>query len=313
MPNSGSGSPHQPVLYQEVLRAIKPYSPGRYIDATVGAGGHSWGILNASAPAGTVLGFDLDPVALGLAKEKLADFGSRIILRQSSYIHLLDQMQSLGWESVQGVLLDLGVSSMQLDRPEKGFSFREEGPLDMRFDPNQLVTAADLVNELSPVALASLIWQYGEERQSRKIANAIVANRPIHTTRQLAEVISKAVRSKERSMHPATLTFQALRIAVNHELEAVGKVLPDAVQALAPGGRLVVISFHSLEDRLVKQFFQRESRDCICPPRQPVCTCRHKRSINIVQRLYKPTATEVDENVRARSARLRVAEKIDVA
>ncbi len=313
MPNSGSGSPHQPVLYQEVLRAIKPYSPGRYIDATVGAGGHSWGILNASAPEGTVLGFDLDPVALGLAKEKLADFGSRIILRQSSYIHLLDQMQSLGWESVQGVLLDLGVSSMQLDRPEKGFSFREEGPLDMRFDPNQPVTAADLVNELSPVALASLIWQYGEERQSRKIANAIVANRPIHTTRQLAEVISKAVRSKERSMHPATLTFQALRIAVNHELEAVEKVLPDAVQALAPGGRLVVISFHSLEDRLVKQFFQRESRDCICPPRQPVCTCGHKRSINIVQRLYKPTASEVDENIRARSARLRVAEKIDVA
>ena len=313
MPNSGSGSPHQPVLYQEVLRAIKPYSPGRYIDATVGAGGHSWGILNASAPAGTILGFDLDPVALGLAKEKLADFGSRFILRQSSYIHLLDQMQSLGWESVQGVLLDLGVSSMQLDRPEKGFSFREEGPLDMRFDPSQPITAADLVNELSAVALASLIWQYGEERQSRKIANAIVANRPIHTTRQLAEVISKAVRSKERSMHPATLTFQALRIAVNHELEAVEKVLPDAVQALAPGGRLVVISFHSLEDRLVKQFFQRESRDCICPPRQPVCTCGHKRSINIVQRLYKPTASEVDENIRARSARLRVAEKIDVA
>jgi 16S rRNA (cytosine1402-N4)-methyltransferase len=312
MPDFGS-RPHQPVLYQEVLRVLKPFSPGRYIDATTGAGGHAWGILDASAPEGQLLGFDLDPVALALAGERLAEFGGRAVLRQTSYVDLLAQMQSAGWSSVNGVLLDLGVSSMQLDRPEKGFSFREEGPLDMRFDPRQEVTAADLVNKLPAEELANILWRYGEERASRRIAGAIAASRPLHTTTQLVEVIRRAVGWKRGAIHPATLTFQALRIAVNQELQAVESVLPDAVQALEPGGRLAVIAFHSLEDRLVKQFFQRESRDCICPPGQPVCTCNHKRSIKIVQRLYKPTEAEVEENPRARSARLRAAEKIEVA
>jgi len=313
MPQSGESNPHQPVLYQEVLRALNPFSPGRYIDATVGAGGHAWGILDACAPSGELLGLDVDPVALDLAKERLSGFGKRVILKQSSYIFLLDQMQSLGWQSVDGVLLDLGVSSMQLDRAEKGFSFRVEGPLDMRFNPDQPVTAADLVNHLPVEALADILWKYGEERQARRIANAILANRPLHTTTQLAEVIRRTVGGKGRSIHPATLTFQALRIAVNQELQALEQVLPDVIKALAPGGRLVVISFHSLEDRLVKQFFQREARDCICPPKQPLCTCQHKRSIKIVQSLYKPTASEVDDNPRARSARLRIAEKIVMA
>lgn len=313
MPNTGVNYPHQPVLYQEVIRALQPFSPGRYIDATVGAGGHAWGILEVSSPAGLLLGLDLDPVALKLASEHLSVYGERVVLRQSSYVFLLDQMHTLGWPSVHGVLLDLGVSSMQLDQPEKGFSFREEGPLDMRFDPRQSLTAADLVNNLPADALAEILWKYGEERQARVIANAIIANRPLTTTIQLANVIQRATSGKKRSIHPATLTFQALRIAVNGELQALEKALPDAIKALEPGGRLAVISFHSLEDRLVKQFMQREARDCICPPEQPVCTCQHQRSVKIIQRLHRPVAAEIEENPRARSARLRVAEKINVA
>ena len=314
MPGSGNFEPHQPVLYQEVIRALNLHSPGQYIDATVGAGGHAWGILQNTAPAGELLGLDLDPVALELASERLSDFGKRVFLKQSSYIYLLDQMKSLGWHEVQGVLLDLGVSSMQLDRPEKGFSFREDGPLDMRFSPEQPTTAADLVNNLPVEALADILWQFGEERASRKIAAAIVKQRPLQSTTELANLVARTVGGgKSRSMHPATLTFQALRIAVNHELQAVEQVLPDVIKALAPGGRAVIISFHSLEDRLVKQYFQQEAKDCICPPRQPVCTCNHKRSIKIVQRLYKPTEEEIKSNPRARSARLRVAEKLDLA
>ena len=305
---------HRSVLYHEIIRLINPKSPGRYIDATVGAGGHAWGILDSSAPEGKLLGLDLDPQALILAARRLADFPGRVTLTHASYTSLRDQMLQLGWDSVQGIVLDLGVSSIQLDTPERGFSFLKDGPLDMRFGPSQTATAADLVNHLPENELADLIWQFGEDRISRRIARVIVRNRPFSTTRELAQVLEKAVGRTHDRLHPATRTFQALRIAVNQELKAISEVLPIAVDVLAPGGRLAVISFHSLEDRLVKQYFRKESRDCICPPEQPVCTCGHKATINeITRRPISPAESEIQSNPRARSAHLRVAEKLILA
>jgi 16S rRNA (cytosine1402-N4)-methyltransferase len=284
-----------------------------YVDGTLGAGGHAFGILQASSPDGRLLGLDLDPQALSLAAEKLAPFGDRAILHRSSYTALHDQLDSLGWKAVDGILLDLGVSSMQLDTTERGFSFLKDAPLDMRFGPDVPHTAAELVNHLPEAELADLIYRYGEERRSRQVARAIVNARPLNSTTQLAQVVTRAVsRGKHLSgLHPATRTFQALRIAVNGELEALETVLPQAVRVLVPGGRLAVISFHSLEDRIVKQFFRREATDCVCPPRQPVCTCGHKASLRELTRqpLY-PQEVEVSNNPRARSARLRVAEKL---
>jgi len=305
---------HRSVLYHEIINLISPKNSGRYIDATVGAGGHAWGILNASGPKGQLLGLDLDPQALSLAAIRLAEFPGRFSLIQASYTTLRTQMQKLGWDSVQGIVLDLGVSSMQLDTPERGFSFLKDGPLDMRFSPSQPTTAADLVNQLPERDLADLIWQFGEDRNSRRIARVIVQKRPFSTTRELAEALEKTGgRSKDR-LHPATRTFQALRIAVNQELQSVSDVLPLAVDALAPGGRLAVIAFHSLEDRLVKQYFRKESRDCICPPEQPVCTCGHKASIiEITRRPISPAESEMQSNSRARSAHLRAAEKLVLA
>ena len=286
------------------------------MDGTVGAGGHAAGLLEASSPDGQLLGLDVDPQALELARQRLAPFGSRAILRQASYTTLAEQLGSLGWKAVDGVLLDLGVSSMQLDTPERGFSFQADAPLDMRFSPENPIMAADLVNTLSEADLAGLLFRYGEEPRARQVAQAIVRARPITTTRQLAEAVAGAAGSGRRSgggktMHPATRTFQALRIAVNRELDALEETLPQALAALAPGGRLAVISFHSLEDRIVKQFFRRESQDCICPPRQPVCTCGHKAAlVEITRRPLRPEGAETGQNPRARSARLRIAEKL---
>jgi len=281
------------------------------VDATVGAGGHAWGILNASAPQGELLGLDLDPQALAIARQRLAEFGSRAILVQASYITLLQQLANIGWEHVQGVLLDLGVSSMQLDTAARGFSFQADGPLDMRFSPQQPNTAADLVNNLPEADLADILWRFGEERLSRRIARSIVRARPLNTTQALAKVIAGAVGRHSGRLHPATRSFQALRIAVNEELRAIETVLPLAIQALEPGGRLAVISFHSLEDRIVKQTFRRESSDCICPPEQPVCTCGHTASIREINRKpIEADESEIAVNTRARSARLRVAEKL---
>jgi 16S rRNA (cytosine1402-N4)-methyltransferase len=254
---------------------------------------------------------DVDPQALHLAQERLSGFGERAILFESSYVTLKEQLDAIGWGAVDGILLDLGVSSMQLDTPERGFSFQTDAPLDMRFDPKNPVRAADLVNSLSEDELADLLYQYGEEKRSRQVARAIVRARPLETTRDLAEVVARATRGGRPGMHPATRTFQALRIAVNGELQAVKEVLPQAVDALRQGGRLAVISFHSLEDRIVKEFFRRESRDCICPPRQPVCTCGHKaKLVEVVRHPVQPQPEEIAENPRARSAKLRVAEKV---
>ncbi len=280
------------------------------MDGTLGAGGHAAGLLAASEPAGQLLGLDVDPQALDLARQKLAPFGERAWLKKASYTSLPEQLATLGWDSVDGILLDLGASSMQFDTPERGFSFLADGPLDMRFDPANPLTAGQIINTWPEWDLADIIFRYGEERASRRIARAILRNRPISGTQELAAVIEAAL-GRHGPHHPATQTFQALRIAVNGELEAVEKVLPMAVQALSPGGRLAVISFHSLEDRPVKEFFRQESRDCICPPGQPVCTCGHKASIKeIARRPITPTEAEIKENPRARSAKLRIAEKI---
>ncbi len=284
------------------------------MDATVGAGGHAWGILEASSPNGLLLGLDLDPQALEIANQRLIDYIGRFTLVQASYTTLLEQVAKLNWKAVNGIVADLGVSSMQIDTPERGFSFLKEGPLDMRFGPDQPLTAADLVNQLPEEELADILWRYGEERQSRKIARAICLERPFESTLQLAEAISKATGGKHSRIHPATRTFQALRIAVNQELQAIETFLPEAMAALEPEGRLAVISFHSLEDRIVKQYFRRESKDCICPPEQPVCTCGHRASLKEVSRHpIMATETEIQYNPRARSARLRIAEKLNLA
>ncbi|RLD05561.1 MAG: 16S rRNA (cytosine(1402)-N(4))-methyltransferase [Chloroflexota bacterium] len=302
---------HEPVLYREIIHALQPTSNGLYVDGTIGAGGHAYGILEASAPNGCLLGLDLDPAALDLARDRLENFGDRAVLVQDSYITMEQHINNLGWDAVDGILLDLGLSSMQLDTPARGFSFREDAPLDMRFDPSASLTAADLVNELPENELANIIYNYGEEKYSRKIARAIVAARPIHTTQELASLVSKMLGRFGSRIHPATRTFQALRIAVNQELAAIETVLPIALGVLKPGGRLAVISFHSLEDRIVKQFFRYESRNCICPPELPICVCDHQAQLReIVRRPIRPEESEIKRNPRARSACLRVAEKL---
>jgi len=309
-------APHLPVLYKAIITALLPGDttlisrPRRYIDGTLGAGGHAAGILAGTAPTGELLGLDLDPQALAIARETLAPFGKRVHIVQASYKSMKAEAAKLGWETVDGILLDFGVSSMQLDTPERGFSFLSDGPLDMRFTPNTGLSAADLVNSFSEEDLADIIFRYGEERLSRRIARSIVGNRPIHTTRELADLILKSIGKRER-IHPATRTFQALRIAVNEELDSIESVLPIAVSMLKSGGRLAVISFQSLEDRIVKEYFRHESRDCICPPRQPICTCGHKAIIAEINRKpIEANEEEVKENSRARSAKLRVVEKI---
>jgi len=315
------GLVHRPVLYHEIILALQPGRGELFVDCTLGAGGHAWGILDASSPDGRLLGMDIDPQALDIARQRLAAYGSRAIIIQASYVTMSHQLRQLGWRTVDGVLLDLGLSSMQLDTPQRGFSFQADAPLDMRFDPRNPVRAVDLVNALSEAELTDLLLRFGDERNSRKIAQAIIRSRPLSTTGQLADVVAGVASKrklapgkragKKTRIHPATRTFQALRIAVNHELEALENILPQAIKALVPGGRLAVISFHSLEDRIVKQYFRRESKNCLCPPRQPICTCGHKAVlIEVNRRPIRPSPSELEQNPRARSACLRVVEKI---
>ena len=304
-------TPHQPVLYKEIIHALQPRAGGRYVDGTLGAGGHARGIMEASAPDGQLLGLDVDPQALAIARRNLAPYENRIHLAQASYTSLSAQLALLRWEAVDGIVLDLGASSMQFDTPERGFSFLHDAPLDMRFGPHIPQTAADLVNKYSERELADLIYQYGEERNSRKIARAIVKARPIHTTRELAAVIESVSPRRGDRVHPATRTFQALRIAVNEELASIEEVLPQAVAALGPGGRLAVISFHSLEDRLVKDFLREQSKDRVNPPYEQIYEVERKATLKEVSRKpITPSDQEIKDNPRARSAKLRIVEKI---
>jgi 16S rRNA (cytosine1402-N4)-methyltransferase len=302
---------HTPVLYQEALTALQPRAEGRYIDGTLGSGGHAEGLLTASAPDGQLLGLDHDPAALAAAQRRLSRFGDRVRLRQASFADLEQEAHREGWGVVQGILLDLGLSSLQLADAARGFSFQRDGPLDMRMDPRQSLTADEIVNRWTEDDLADVLFRWGEEPRARSIARSVVAARPVRTTLALADVVARAAGRSRRSIDPATRTFQALRIAVNDEIGALEAALPQAVDLLAPAGRLAVISFHSLEDRAVKQFLRRESRDCLCPPRQPVCICGHRATVRLIgRRPVRPDEAEVAANPRARSARMRAAERL---
>ena len=307
---------HIPVLYAEVLAHLDPQPGGRYIDGTLGAGGHAVGILEAGAPDGVLLGLDADAETLAATRTRLARFGARAVLVHTNFAAMAEVAAAHGFVAVDGILLDLGLSSMDVDDAARGFSFMRDGPLDMRFDRAQGQTAADLVNTLSADALADILYRYGEEPRARAIARRIVAQRarhPLCTTGALAQLIGEVAPHKpgKRGPHPATRTFQALRMAVNDELGVLAAGLAAAIGLLKPGGVLAVIAFHSLEDRVVKQTFRTAARDCICPPRQPICTCEHRATLELVTRKpIRPGVAELARNPRSRSARLRVVRKI---
>jgi 16S rRNA (cytosine1402-N4)-methyltransferase len=311
---------HIPVLLKEAIDGLALHPGGVAIDGTLGGAGHTAAILQATAPDGRLLGIDQDPAALERAAERLAEFGGRFVARRGSFRNMATLAADSGFTAVDAILLDIGISSFQLDEPERGFSFQADGPLDMRMDPQAPLTAAEIVNEWPQEEIADLIYKYAEEGRSRRVARDIVAARPLRTTMQLAEVVARSLGGhRGQRVHPATQVFQALRIAVNDELAALEEALPQAVALLAPGGRLAVISFHSLEDRIVKQFMQREARDCICDTlpgyvrsRAPQpCRCGHKATVRIITRKpVQASETEVKENPRSRSARLRIAERL---
>lgn len=294
---------------------LAPRAGGRYIDATVDGGGHAAGILERSRPDGRLLGLDADPDALARAREHLSAYGARVRLVHANFRALAAVARAEGFEQVAGILFDLGVSSDTLERSGRGFSFRRDEPLDMRYDPTTGVTAAELLARSSERELRQLLRAYGEEPHAARIARAIVearARAPLRTTGQLVAVIERALGGARGRIHAATRTFQALRIAVNDELESLRLALAQAVELLARGGRLVVIAFHSLEDRVVKQFLRAESGGvCRCPPGLPVCGCgRTPRLALLTRKPVVPTAAEVAANPRARSAKLRAAERV---
>jgi 16S rRNA (cytosine1402-N4)-methyltransferase len=302
---------HQPVLWDEAVDALQPKPGGRYADGTFGGGGHTQLLLARSAPDGRVIAFDLDPAAIRRGEALM--LGDRLVLVHGSFATVQEVALAAGMSPLDGMLLDLGFSSFQIDDPERGFSLRLDGPLDMRFDTTSGPSAADLVNDLDEQSLADLIWRYGEDRNSRRIAAAIVRARQQHrieTTTELAAIVERASGGARGRIHPATRTFQALRIAVNDELATLQRALDAAVASLAPGGRLAVISFHSLEDRIVKHYFARQSATCVCPPEQPVCTCNTVPKLRLVGKPVKPTDEEIERNSRSRSAIMRVAERL---
>jgi len=315
-PLGGRGAlSHRPVLLRETIELLAAERGGLFVDCTVGLGGHSEAILQAS-PDAQVLGIDRDEEALGLATERLAQYGSRFRSVHADFRELTRVLATAKVRQVRGVVADLGVSSLQLDSPGRGFSFRHEAPLDMRMDISGGETAAELLGRLSEVEIARIIFEYGEERRSRRIARRIVERRergePIQTTHDLADLVARAVGpDKKRRIHPATRTFQALRIAVNGELENLDSFLVQAVDHLEQAGRLAVISFHSLEDRIVKRTLLKLSGRCQCPPRLPVCICGVTKQISILtRRAIVPGEEEIEENPRSRSAKLRGASKI---
>ncbi len=323
-------SQHVPVMLEEALHFLQPVPGGYYIDGTVGGGGHTAALLERSAPDGKVLGIDTDIHALERVRSGLAKYVDcgRLVLVHANFANLAQIAAQTGFNKVQGVLLDLGFSSDQMDDPQRGFSFSVDGPLDMRLDQSLAISAADLVNTASEQELADIFWRYGEEARSRQIARRIVHKRTasaLTRTGQLAELVAAGVPYRPGSIHPATRTFQALRIAVNHELERLETVLPQIVDLLATNGkgrehdeqkqmpgRMVIIAFHSLEDRIVKEFMRREASYCLCPPQTPVCICGHKARLRLLtKKPVTPTVEEVTHNPRARSAKMRAAEAVE--
>lgn len=305
---------HVSVLLREALDLLGPRPGGRYIDGTLGGGGHSEAILLASAPDGQVLGLDRDDQAIAAARQRLHEFGARLITRQASFADVRDVLDEIGWDKVDGIILDLGVSSWQIDAPERGFSFRLGGPLDMRMDRRQALDARGLVNGATEEELARIFRDYGEEPQARRIAARIAAERklrPIESTDELARLVEGAKGGRRRDHHPATQVFQALRIAVNRELDQLEKFLADGFALLRPGGHMAIIAFHSLEDRLVKNAFRKWSQACLCPPRALVCQCGWSAKVKLLtKRPMVPSETETSANPRARSAKLRAIERL---
>jgi 16S rRNA (cytosine1402-N4)-methyltransferase len=307
---------HQPVLLEEAVALLNCLPGGIYVDGTVGGGGHARAVLEKTSPDGLIIGIDRDDEALREAARTLAPFGGRVILAKGNFADLRELLEARKIGPVQGVLFDLGVSSHQLDTPERGFSFSLEGPLDMRMDRSSGPAARELIHRSGEAELARIFRDYGEERFARRIARAIVERRrqePLETTAELAALVARVVPGgapRVRRLHPATRVFQALRLAVNRELDALERGLEEGIEALAPGGRMVVISFHSLEDRRVKETFRSWERTCTCPPGVPVCTCRVEARAKILTRKpLRPRPEEADANPRARSARLRAAER----
>lgn len=302
---------HIPVMLEETIQALAVQPGGRYIDCTVGAGGHAAAILSHSMPGGQLLGIDIDPEAIEVARNNLAPYSTSCVLVNDDYANLEAICLRYDFIPVHGILFDLGLSSMQLEDSERGFSFTKDGPLDMRFNRRQKITAADIVNNYPRESLADILRMYGEERYAHRIAGFIMQKRPLRTTLELARVIEQAVGGRRERIHPATRTFQSLRIAINQELERLQMGLRQAIEVLGANGRLVVISYHSLEDRIVKRFMQEESRDCICPPGTPVCVCEHTARLRIItKKIVTPAPEEIERNPRSRSARLRAAERI---
>ena len=312
MASQPTRSVHVPVLLEEVLQFLEPQRRGLVLDATIGLGGHASAILDLAGPAGHLLGIDRDVEALDLAAQRLARFRGQYQLVHGRFSEVREIAAQRGIERFQGILADLGVSSLQLDSPERGFSFQKEGPLDMRMDQDLDLTAAEVVNHYPERDLANLIFTYGEERHSRRIARAIVKARPLRSTKALAEVIAQAIRLRaHQQIHAATRTFQALRIFVNDELAQIPKFIQAAADLLASGGRIAIISFHSLEDRVVKECFRKLSRNCVCPPEILLCQCGNRRWLKLVtKKPVVPSQAEMERNPRSRSAKLRVAEKI---
>lgn len=296
------------------MEFLRPAPGGRYVDGTLGGGGHSEAILTASGPDGQVLGLDRDDEAIGAAVERLRPFGTRLIARQASFADARVILAEIGWRGVDGIILDLGVSSWQIDVPERGFSFRLGGRLDMRMDRRQSLDACRLVNTATVEELTRIFRTYGEEPQARRIAERIAAERrlrSIESTDELARIVEGAKGGRRRDHHPATQVFQALRIAVNQELDQLENFLEDGFDLLRPNGRMVIISFHSLEDRLVKNSFRKWSRACLCPPRALVCQCGWNQKVKLLtKKPLVPGDAETATNPRARSAKLRAVERV---
>jgi 16S rRNA (cytosine1402-N4)-methyltransferase len=307
---------HQPVLLQEVIEVLAPRSGGLYVDGTMGGASHSRAILEASAPCGRLIAIDQDDEAIAAGSRALAPFAQRVHIVKANFAHLQQVVQAVGWGAPQGILLDIGVSSPQLDEPERGFSYMQDAPLDMRMDRSQPFSARELVNSYDAGQLTEIIYKYGEEKWAKRIAQMIVEAReqgPLERTFQLVQAVKAAIPrgAREKDQHPAKRTFQAIRIAVNNELAVLEQAIEEAATVLAPGGRLAIITFHSLEDRIVKDKFRLLATDCICPPKTPICICGHQASLKLVKRKpIIPSVEEIEANPRARSAKLRVAEKL---
>jgi len=307
---------HMPVMLKEAIASLNCMQGGVYLDGTVGGGGHAYGILEETAPGGILVGIDLDDDALLESRKRLDVFGNRKFLVKGNYSDIKAILAGLGIERVDGILLDLGVSSHQLERAERGFSFSLDAPLDMRMNQEGNLTAADIVNGFTGDKLRKIIRDYGEEMRYAKVVSAILARRktsPIKTTGELARVVLSAIseRSKRGKIHPATKTFQAIRIAVNDELANLYKAIDDGVDSLNSGARLSVISFHSLEDRIVKNSFRAWGKECICPPDLPICVCDREAKLKVLtKKPVRPSEEEIKINPRARSAKLRTALRI---